>query len=166
MEVNILTKPLTDSKSRTEGQYSQEEALRAATDYFEGDELAASVWLNKYALKDSDGNTYESHTAWESGCKGCAIYRDGSRTGVLVSKERKGKNPELSGTVFELRDSVPPKRLKKLVASVLHFKNNHEDWIAVIGTLQNKPYEIFSGKAEDTFRLPDYVTQGWIIKKF
>ena len=104
-------------------------------------------------------------TAWESGCKGCTIYRDGSRTGVLVSNTE-AKNPALSGTTFELRDSVPPKRPKKLVASVLRFKNNHEDWIAVIGTLKDKPYEIFSGKAEDTFRLPDYVMQGWIIKDF
>ena len=104
-------------------------------------------------------------TAWESGCKGCTIYRDGSRTGVLVSKEEHNEQ-SLGGTVFELRDSVPPKRPKKLKASVLRFKNNREDWIAVVGTLKDKPYEIFSGRAEDTFRLPDYVTQGWIIKDF
>ncbi|MBK8501674.1 MAG: adenosylcobalamin-dependent ribonucleoside-diphosphate reductase [Saprospiraceae bacterium] len=104
-------------------------------------------------------------TAWEVGCKGCTIYRDGSRTGVLVSNEKE-KKPELSGTVFELTDYVPPKRPKKLPGSVIRFKNNHEDWIAVIGVFQDKPYEIFSGKAEDTFRLPEYVTQGWIIKNY
>ncbi len=104
-------------------------------------------------------------TAWESGCKGCTIYRDGSRTGVLVSKEEHNEQ-NLGGTVFELKDSVPPKRPKKLEAAVLRFKNNREDWIAVIGTLNNKPYEIFSGRAEDTFKLPDYVTHGWIIKNF
>ncbi len=104
-------------------------------------------------------------TAWESGCKGCTIYRDGSRTGVLVAKEDTGQS-ELSGTTFELKNSVAPKRPKILEASVLRFKNNHEDWIAVIGTLNDKPYEIFSGRAEDTFRLPDYVVHGWIIKNF
>ena len=104
-------------------------------------------------------------TAWEVGCKGCTIYRDGSRTGVLVSSD-KDKKQELNGTVFELKDSAPPKRPRKLPASVIRFKNNHEDWIAVIGILQEKPYEIFSGKAEDTFRLPDYVSQGWIIKNY
>src|SRR5690606_35587537 len=104
-------------------------------------------------------------TAWEVGCKGCTIYRDGSRTGVLVSGDKE-QNAELNGTVFELKDYVPPKRPKKLPASVIRFKNNHEDWIAVIGLLQEKPYEIFSGRAEDTFRLPDYVSQGWIIKNY
>jgi ribonucleoside-diphosphate reductase alpha chain len=104
-------------------------------------------------------------TAWEVGCKGCTIYRDGSRTGVLVSGDKE-QNTKLNGTVFELKDYVPPKRPKKLPASVIRFKNNHEDWIAVIGLLQEKPYEIFSGRAEDTFRLPDYVSQGWIIKNY
>ena len=104
-------------------------------------------------------------TAWEAGCKGCTIYRDGSRTGVLVSKEKVIK-PDIRKNVFELQDSTPPKRPKRLTASVVRFKNNHEDWIAVIGILMDKPYEIFSGKAEDTFRLPDYVSKGWIIKNF
>lgn len=104
-------------------------------------------------------------TAWQVGCKGCTIYRDGSRTGVLVSSD-KDKKSDLSGTVFELKDYVPPKRPRKLPASVIRFKNNHEDWIAVIGLLDGVPYEIFSGRAEDTFRLPDYVTQGWVIKNY
>ncbi len=105
------------------------------------------------------------NTAWKAGCKGCTIYRDGSRTGVLVSKDNASKT-NVRNNVFELQDSTPPKRPKRLVASVVRFKNNHEDWIAVIGILKDKPYEIFSGKAEDTFRLPDYVSKGWIIKSF
>ena len=106
---------------------------------------------------------YES--AWKAGCKGCTIYRDGSRTGVLVSKEEK-KEKKPGGTVFELQDSSPPKRPKKLEAEVIRFKNNREDWIAVVGLLKEKPYEIFTGRAHDTFRLPDYVAKGSIIKNF
>jgi ribonucleoside-diphosphate reductase alpha chain len=104
-------------------------------------------------------------TAWKVGCKGCTIYRDGSRTGVLVSNDKK-KEKKPSGTVFELQDSSPPKRPKNLEAEVIRFKNNREDWIAVVGLLKDKPYEIFTGRAHDTFRLPDYVTVGSIIKNF
>lgn len=97
-------------------------------------------------------------TAWEVGCKGCTIYRDGSRSGVLVSNDKKEKTAT-SG--FEL---PPPKRPAKLEADVVRFKNNDEDWIAVIGLVDNRPYEVFTGRAEDTFKLPDYVTQGWVLK--
>ena len=104
-------------------------------------------------------------TAWKEGCKGCTIYRDGSRTGVLVSKDTKSEyRPE--DEVFELRNSNPPKRPKKLEAEVIRFKNNKEDWIAVVGLLKGQPYEIFTGQAHDTFRLPDYVTKGLVIKNF
>jgi ribonucleoside-diphosphate reductase alpha chain len=97
-------------------------------------------------------------TAWESGCKGITIYRDGSRTGVLVSDTDKEKQAEA------FKETHSPKRPKKLEAEVVRFNNNDEKWIAVVGMLENKPYEVFTGSAEDTFLLPKYVTNGWVIK--
>lgn len=98
-------------------------------------------------------------TAWEAGCKGCTIYREGSRSGVLVadsgSKDRKGAR---------FQETMSPKRPKVLEAAVVRFKNNSEDWIAVIGLYDKRPYEIFTGRAEDMFKFPDYVTSGWVIK--
>jgi len=98
-------------------------------------------------------------TAWKEGCKGCTIYRDGSRSGVLVSdKEKK------TGAANEFQETMPPKRPEVLEAAVVRFKNNAEDWIAVIGLYANRPYEIFTGKSEDIFIIPGYVTKGWVMK--
>lgn len=101
-------------------------------------------------------------TAWEVGCKGCTIYRDGSRSGVLVSNDEKKDQKEEQAGAF--RETASPKRPERLEAEIVRFRNNDEDWIAVIGLLDGKPYEIFTGRAVDTFRLPAYVSNGWVIK--
>ena len=96
--------------------------------------------------------------AWESGCKGMTIYRDGSRTGVLVSNDKK----EEENSTFKVNHS--PKRPRKLEAEIVRFMNNKEKWIAVVGLLDGKPYEIFTGLAEDTFMLPKQMKKVWVIK--
>ena len=99
-------------------------------------------------------------TAWRSGCKGMTIYRDGSRTGVLVSQDKKDKKEEKHDTIVE---NQAPTRPKEVECDVVRFQNNYEKWIAFVGKIDGKPYEIFSGKADDFF-IPPFVENGWIIK--
>ena len=93
--------------------------------------------------------------AWESGCKGMTIYREGSRAGVLVSNDKKEENA--------FKETSAPHRPKVLEANILRFQNNYEKWIAVVGKLDGRPYEIFTGKADD-FYLPPAIEKGWVIK--
>ena len=104
-------------------------------------------------------------TAWEVGCKGCTIYREGSRSGVLVSDKDKKEASATDdpGSAFQI--TYAPKRPKRLDAEIIRFKNNNERWIAVVGLLEERPYEIFTGRAEDTFMIPSYVSRGWVLKQ-
>lgn len=106
-------------------------------------------------------------TAWEVGCKGCTIYRDGSRSGVLVSTDDKGKKEDGQQAIdaAHIQTTVAPKRPKRLEAEIIRFQNNHEKWMAFVGLLDGQPYEIFTGRAEDIFMLPPWVTNGWVIKE-
>ncbi len=110
--------------------------------------------------------------AWRSGCKGCTIYRDGSRSGVMVSasKRDKKKRPETSAPVAApvmQRPTVQEVRPRELDCDVVRFQNNREKWVAFVGLLDGYPYEIFTGLQDDEegIVLPKTVTKGKIIKQ-
>jgi len=95
-------------------------------------------------------------TAWESGCKGMTVYRDGSRSGVLVAADKKEEKSPIVETNAPLRPKV-------LEAEIVRFQNDYEKWVAVVGIYDGRPYEIFTGK-EEGFYAPRWVTKGWVIK--
>ena len=108
--------------------------------------------------------------AWKSGCKGCTIYRDGSRAGVLVSTQKtdkkKKKQEEDSLTKGMKLPEVTERRPDVLECDVVRFQNNKEKWVAFVGLLDGHPYEIFTGLQDDEegIVLPKTVTKGRIIK--
>ncbi len=122
-----------------------------------------SVTINLPAEADEDlvGKLY--FEAWKSGCKGVTVYRDGSRSGVLISNKKEDEEKEKEVK----KDSIfPTTRPTVLEADVVRFQNAKDKWVAFIGTIDGRPYEIFTGLSddEDGILLPRTITNGKIIK--
>ena len=120
--------------------------------------ISVTVNLPSDVTEELVGNLYIE--AWKSGCKGCTVYRDGSRAGVLVSNKDKKQTTS--------PNEMPAKRPMELDADVVRFQNNKEKWIAFIGLYNGRPYEIFTGIADDEegIMLPKAVTSGKIVKHY
>ena len=124
--------------------------------------ISVTINLPSDATEELVGQLYLE--AWKSGCKGCTVYRDGSRAGVLIANDEEKEKEE---DCFEL-PKVVTSRPTELPAEVIRFQNNKEKWIAVIGLLNDRPYEIFTGIADedDGLLLPKRVTSGTVIKAY
>ncbi|MCU4176525.1 adenosylcobalamin-dependent ribonucleoside-diphosphate reductase [Carboxylicivirga sp. N1Y90] len=117
--------------------------------------ISVTINLPADATEELVGKLYVE--AWKSGCKGVTVYRDGSRAGVLISNSEKKE---------ESTGKFPKKRPTELDADVVRFQNNKEKWIAFVGLIDGKPYEVFTGLAddEDGILLPKSIQSGKIIK--
>ena len=120
--------------------------------------ISVTVNLPNDVTEEMVGEVYQ--TAWESGCKGVTVYRDGSRSGVLIAASEK----EEVSTVTNFDDHHAPERPERLEAEVVRFQNNMEEWIAFVGMLDGRPYEIFTGRRDGFNGIPNDVKKG-IIKK-
>ncbi|MDT0678365.1 adenosylcobalamin-dependent ribonucleoside-diphosphate reductase [Autumnicola musiva] len=121
--------------------------------------ISVTINLPNDATEELVGGLYLE--AWQAGCKGVTVYRDGSRSGVLISnEEKKEEENEEGNSIF------PTKRPQVLTADVVRFQNNKDKWIAFIGLIDDRPYEIFTGFAddEDGILIPRWVNEGLIIK--
>ena len=115
--------------------------------------ISVTINLPENATEELVGQLYV--TAWESGCKGVTVYREGSRSGVLVSNKKENKAEEPNSN----------KRPKLLNAEIIRFNNNDEKWIAFVGIKDERPYEIFTGIAdEEMFPIPKSIKRGKILK--
>ncbi len=118
--------------------------------------ISVTINLPESAPEKLVGELYVK--AWESGCKGVTVYRDGSRSGVLISSNEKKKETNPTDPTYF-------KRPKVLDADIIRFNNNDEKWIAFVGVKDNRPYEIFTGLADaEMFPIPKSIKKGKIIK--
>jgi ribonucleoside-diphosphate reductase alpha chain len=161
-ELDTLVKESPYNKATSNDvDWVQKVKMQGAIQKWVDHSISVTVNLPKHATEDTVRKVYEE--AWKAKCKGVTVYRDGSRAGVLVGNDEKkegGLEKEVQG--------FPKKRPNEpLDADIIRFKNEDEDWIAFVGKISNKPYEIFTGKInlESGFFVPKSITNGKIIKQ-
>ena len=158
-ETDISKSPYAGSTA-PEINWNKRVEMQAAVQKYVTHSISSTINLPNDVSLDEVSNIYLE--SWKQGTKGITVYRDGSRSGVLVSNDDKQKEEVLENTEF--RETKAPSRPKRLDAKVVRFQNNKEKWIAVVGLLNGRPYEIFTGKTEDVFNMPAAIEYGWVIK--
>ena len=131
--------------------------LQGAVQKWVDHSISVTVNIPENATESIVSKIYQ--TAWESQCKGMTIYREGSRDGVLVKQGNNNTNQN-----GKFGETNAPKRPKTIEAEVIRFKNKEEDWVAVVGIMEGRPYEIFTGKANSFAALPSWVKKGWVTR--
>ena len=131
--------------------------LQALVQKYTTHSISSTINLPSDVSEDKVGDIYMQ--SWKQGLKGITVYRDGSRSGILIADDQ-NKKEEKS---FEETANYK-KRPKKIVAEIVRFHNDSEKWLAVVGLIDNMPYEIFTGKMKDAFNLPQWLQKGWVIK--
>jgi ribonucleoside-diphosphate reductase alpha chain len=145
----VRTSPYHESTS-TDVDWVSKVKMQGAIQKWVDHSISVTINLPKDISEDLVSELYI--TAWNSGCKGCTVYRDGSRSGVLI-KDDKGEEQKKF------------KRPKVLNAEIIRFHNNDEKWIAFVGIKDSLPYEIFTGiEDEEMYPIPKSITKGTIVK--
>ena len=134
--------------------------LQAVVQKYTTHSISSTINLPASATVEEVAGIYME--AWKHGLKGITVYRDGSRSGVLVATTDNKGAVALTDGVDQLHHVKRPERLE---ADILRFNNEAEPWLAVVGLLDGRPYEIFTGKAEGVFELPRWVDKGWVVKR-
>ncbi|WLD22654.1 adenosylcobalamin-dependent ribonucleoside-diphosphate reductase [Flavobacterium dauae] len=162
-EINVLIEKSPYYKATSNDvDYLSKVEMQGAIQKWVDHSISVTINVPNDVTEELVGQLYMK--AWEVGCKGVTVYRDGSRSGVLISNDK--KEEKKTETAAETEVSFPTKRPHILEADVVRFQNNKEKWIAFIGKIEDKPYEIFTGLAddEDGILIPRWVNEGFIIK--
>lgn len=151
---NLKNNPYEGSTAK-EIDWMKRIELQAVVQKYTTHSISSTINLETNVSVENVGEIYLA--AWKKQLKGITIYRDNSRTGVLIA-DTKEVNQQIKN------EKHLHKRPTIINADVVRFLNQNENWIAVIGLIDNKPYEIFTGKVNDTFSIPKEIGNGWIVK--
>ena len=137
--------------------WEQRVALQSLVQKYTTHSISSTINLPSDVTEELVGGIYME--SWKKGLKGITVYRDGSRSGILIADDKKEKEKEK-----KQRKTAYKRRPKKIEADVVRFHNESEKWLAVVGLIDDQPYEIFTGKMKDAFNLPQWLEKGWVIK--
>lgn len=155
-----VTKSPYEGSTAPEIDWQKRVEMQSLVQKYTTHSISSTINLASDVSEELVGNIYMD--SWKKGLKGITVYRDGSRSGILISaddkKDEKEQKEYVEKTIF-------PKRPTIIDAEIVRFHNESEKWLAVVGLIDNRPYEIFTGKMKDSFNLPQWLEKGWVIKK-